>query len=118
MQRIALAVVLLVSLAAPAWAGFNEGLEAHERGDYATALKEWRPLAEKGLAKAQYKLGIMYEWGQGVTQRYAEAVRWYHTAAEQGYLDAQITLGNMYRAGRGLPRATVDNPPKRPDARG
>ncbi len=34
MKRIALAVALLVLLAAPAWAGFDEGLAAYERGDY------------------------------------------------------------------------------------
>ena len=38
MKRIALAVALLVSLAAPAWAGFDEGFAAYERGDYETAV--------------------------------------------------------------------------------
>ena len=60
MKRIALATVLLVTLVGPAWAGFNEGVAALERGDYATALKELRPLAEQGNAVAQYNLGFMY----------------------------------------------------------
>ncbi len=34
MKRIALVVPLLVSLAGPAWAGFDEGQAAYERGDY------------------------------------------------------------------------------------
>ncbi len=37
---------ITLGLTAPAWAGWNEGLAAYERGDYATALREWRPLAE------------------------------------------------------------------------
>ena len=40
---------------------FDEGLAAYTCGDYATALKEWRLLAEQGHAKAQYSLGYMYD---------------------------------------------------------
>ncbi|GAB6068870.1 hypothetical protein JCM13664_21910 [Methylothermus subterraneus] len=54
----------------PALAGFDEGLAAANRGDYATALKEWRPLAEQGDAVAQYNLGVMYDNGLGVPQDY------------------------------------------------
>ena len=43
---------------------FDEGLAAYERKDYATALREWRPLAEQGNAPAQNKLGEMYKRGQ------------------------------------------------------
>ena len=89
MQRIALALALLVSLAAPAWAGFDEGLAAYERGDYETALKEWEPLAEHGLAEAQHNLGVMYANGQGVPQDDAGALKWYRLAADQGYSRAQ-----------------------------
>ncbi len=60
---LALVVVLV---AAPAWADFKTGMEAYERGAYATALKEWRPLAEQGDALAQGLLGLMYAKGQGV----------------------------------------------------
>ena len=55
MRRLALALAVLIGLAAPAWAGFDEGFAALKRGDYATALREWRPLAEQGDAGAQYK---------------------------------------------------------------
>ena len=33
----------------PGWAGLSEGLQAYKRGNYATALREWQPLAEQGL---------------------------------------------------------------------
>ncbi len=39
MKRI-LAALLLLTLAAPAWAGWNEGVAAHKRGDYATETKD------------------------------------------------------------------------------
>ncbi len=98
---LALVVVLV---AAPAWADFKAGVEAYERGDYATALTEIRPLAQQGLAEAQFNLGVMHSKGQGVPQDDAEAVRWYRRAAEQGYARAQFNLGFMYRKGRGVPQ--------------
>ncbi len=98
------AVVVLV--AAPARAG-EAGLAAYERGDYATALKEYRPLAEQGDAVAQFALGTMYENGRGVLQNDAKAVRWYRQGAEQGFASAQNSLGKMYRRGRGVPQDDV-----------
>ena len=82
MKRLVLTTAILIGLAAPAGAGFDEGLAAYGRGDYETALREWRPLAEQGLAVAQFNLGLMYDEGQGVPQDYAEAVKWYRKAAE------------------------------------
>lgn len=47
-----------------AWADYKAGEEAYNRGDYATALREWRQLAEQGDANAQFLLGILYDKGQ------------------------------------------------------
>ncbi len=58
MFRIASTLILTLTLAAPAQAGFKEGRAAYMRGDYATALREWRPLAEQGDLKAQSSLGV------------------------------------------------------------
>ncbi len=103
MKSIALGVTLFVLLAAPALAGLDEGWAAYERGDYANALREWRPLAEQGNASALYNIGFMYANGQGVRRDYGEAARWYRLAAEQGHVDAQLLLGLLYRKGRGVP---------------
>jgi len=81
---------------------FSKGLNAAKRGDYAAALKEWRPLAEQGDASAQFNLGLMYAEGQGVPQDHAEAVKWYRRAAEQGHAGAQNNLGGMYAEGKGV----------------
>lgn len=93
--------------ATPAWADFQEGLAAYRAGDFHTALKEWRPLAEQGLAKAQHNLGVMYENGRGVPQDFEEARRWYEKAAAQGQPYAQNNLGQMYEKGPGAPRDLV-----------
>ncbi len=103
LKRGIVAVFLAVVLAPPVSAAdFQVGWEAYERGDYATALKEWRPLAEQGDAGVQFGVASMYYFGQGVPRDYAEAVKWYRLAAEQGYAEAQNELGAMYMDGRGV----------------
>ncbi len=101
---VALCVGFTMGLTAPAWAGFEEGKAAYNRGDYATALREWRPLAKQGDAEAQFVLGAMFGLGDGVPQDYAEAVKWYRKAAEQGHAKAQFFLGIMYKDGQGVPQ--------------
>jgi TPR repeat protein len=81
---------------------FDKGWAALEDGDYATALKEWLPLAEQGDAAAQSNLGYMYDTGNGVLQDYAEAVKWFRKAAEQGGAYGQTNLGYMYKSGKGV----------------
>jgi len=61
-------VVLLGSIGVSASAYFQKGVTAYNSGDYATALREWTPLAEEGDAIAQENLGGMYTLGQGVIQ--------------------------------------------------
>ena len=64
---VILILSLLTLLSAPALgADFDTRLTATKRGDYATALREWTPLAEHGHARAQYNLGLMYDKGDGV----------------------------------------------------
>ena len=87
---------------------FEDGTAAYERGEYATALKLWRPLANQGNAAAQVALGVMYYNGQDVPQDYAEAVKWFRLAANQGYAGAQSNLGVMYIHGRGVPQDYVE----------
>ena len=38
-----------LGLTAPAWAGLDEATAAYWRGDYATAIREWRPLRLTGV---------------------------------------------------------------------
>ena len=81
---LSIAVGLVLVLTPPAWADFQAGLEAADRGDYPTAVKEFQLSAERGDVKAQYNLGVMYQLGLGVPQDDQEAVRWYRLAADQG----------------------------------
>ena len=107
MRTLIIIPVLLFSLllGVPSYsADFNKGLTAAQSGDFATALKEWKPLAEEGNAVAQNNLGLMYHNGWGVPQDYKESVYWYRLAVEQGYEVAQYNLGLMYEKGKGVPQ--------------
>jgi TPR repeat protein len=55
--------------------------------------------AEQGDADAQFKLGNMYQNGQGVLKDFSKAFKWYQKAAEQGNADAQYRLGSLHLAG-------------------
>ena len=83
---------------------FEDASAAYEQGDYATAYRLIKPLAEQGYAKAQYNLGVLYNKGIGVPQDYTEAMKWYRKSAEQGLADAQYNLGVMYHKGEGVPQ--------------
>ena len=101
-QHLPIVIALLVMPSLSHSADFDKGYEAYRAGNYETALKEFRPLAEQGLAEAQNNLGVMYETGRGVIQDHKEAVKWYRLAAEQGYARAQDNLGLMYAKGEGV----------------
>ncbi len=108
MRKITIALMLMASiltssLAVAAPAGPIEDIvRAFDRGDYAAAYRLTKPLAEKGLPKAQNILGYMYQSGQGVGKDYGEAVKWYSKAADQGDGEGQNNLGVMYENGQGV----------------
>ena len=104
MNKILATLLLGLSLiSSSSWsADFGKGYTAYNSGDFATALREWTPLAEQGNASAQYNLGFMYDLGMGVLQDDKTAVKWYTLAAEQGNADAQYNLALMYKNGEGV----------------
>ena len=116
-QKIGLIVVVVVLVGLSAfqnvWGGYREGLNAYRRGDYSTALKEFKLLAEKGNAAAQLELGRMYEDGKGVIKSVEKAARWYRRAATQlkdkksllnAYLSLEIIKERLRKEYPGTPR--------------
>ena len=96
MRLLKLLLVLFVCAAGPAVAGpFEDGLVAAQKGDYATALRLWRPLAEQDDAYAQGNLGVMYDKGWGVPQDYVQAHMWFNLAAAKGDADAIKSRDNV-----------------------
>ena len=89
----ALAGALLLAIAAPAAADVRAGVDAYKRGDFAAALREWRPLADRGDADAQFNLAQAYKLGRGVPANLDTALGLYRKAALQNHGEAQALLG-------------------------
>ena len=104
MNRITLTLATVLSLAFTQVTAqdFNKGLDAYDAGNYAAALKEWRPLAEQGHAEAQRKIGEAYAEGKGVVQDFTEASKWFLLSAKQGHPASQASIGMMYAGGHGV----------------
>ncbi|MEP7154067.1 MAG: tetratricopeptide repeat protein, partial [Nitrospira sp.] len=114
MRRLFFGVFLVVACALGAAAesivtvdSIEEAEFAYDRGDYTRAARLFSPLAEQGVASAQFYLGLMHEKGRGVRQDYRTALTWFRKAAAQGYAGPQNNLGLMYERGRGVREDSV-----------
>ena len=96
-------VTSIVGTAVAAAEPYKDALAAWRRGEYATAYRLWQPLADEGDSDAQFYLGFMNEYGQGVARNGLEAIRWYRKAADQDHAFAQFRLGDLYSSGEGSP---------------
>ena len=94
----------LLGQAASTQVGLDEAQAAFKRGDYETALREFRPLAEEGDARAQHALGVHYMFGYGVPRDFTQAFKWFQRAARHGHAVAKYDLGLMYYRGEGIER--------------
>ncbi len=97
--RVFAVAALLSLLAVPGWGQSDAGYDAYKRGDYTTAHRVWKSLADRGDASAQYNLGLLYHHGLGVKRQLGEAAKWYARAAENGDADAQKAIGDLYLKG-------------------
>src|SRR4051812_3012908 len=90
---VASAVAAIALAAGMASADVKTGVDAWQRGDFGAAVAEWRPLADRGDADAQYNLGQAYKMGRGVPADLRIAQTWYEKAAQQGHPQAAANLG-------------------------
>jgi uncharacterized protein len=101
MKAALFALGILCSAAESLVAGpFEDGLNALEAGKYGAAMRLLR-------AKAQYRIGVIYEEGRGVPVNYTEALGWLLQAADQGNAEAQNRIGFLYFYGRGVSKNYV-----------
>ncbi len=82
--------------------GVDAAYAAYQKGDYASALRFARPVADQGESRAQSLLGLIYLNGHGVQRNDPEAMKWYRRAADQGDAGAQLKIGDMYFEGRAV----------------
>jgi len=93
-KLILLAMLLAGFLTSPLRAGFEEGWDAYQRGDFTMAMAEWKQLAQDGDARAQFNLGVLFDQGRGVMRNHVTAVHWWRKSADQGFASAQHNLAN------------------------
>lgn len=99
MKKILIGLAVISGLiAAPVMAAdtkfaeFHDGLNAFIKGDHASALRVWAPLAKNGHRDAQYHIGHMYQTGTGVKKDEMKAYRWYSLAASKGHTTASYKV--------------------------
>ena len=82
------------ALATPVFAqSVQAGVEAWQAGRHDEAVRQWRPLAERGDPDAQFNLGHAYRLGRGVPQNMNMAEQLYERAARAGHVEAQAMYG-------------------------
>ena len=95
LKKLAMAALALSLLPAPAAADVKSGVDAWSRGEYDTAVKQWRDPAIKGDADAQFNMGQAYKMGRGVKTDLDIALDWYRKASAQGHLQAADSYGHL-----------------------
>ncbi|TDX28427.1 hypothetical protein DFO67_110127 [Modicisalibacter xianhensis] len=105
--RRLLLVVTVLGASSPLLAQQDELAGTAQTGKYAEAFQQVEEEARQGVPQAQYSLGRMYAFGQGVEKDMVTAVKWYRKAADQGLAEAQYRLGEAYGAGEGVPQDYV-----------
>ena len=67
----------------------NFGSGGYTQSEFEETLRR----AEQGESLAQWRLGVMYYNGEGVSPDYQESAKWFQLAADQGNAAAQYNLG-------------------------
>ena len=86
--RILISVGILLLPSIVLAADLEAGLAAYFEGDYEKCLAECQPLAEEGIADAQFCVARLYASGFGVAMNDDLALQWFGRAAEQGHSEA------------------------------
>lgn len=81
---------------------YEQGRACFEKNDYLCAVDIWFPLAKSGNTQAQFSIGQMYWYGQGVERNYQAALAWYEEAADLGDETAQLAMAQAYTDGIAL----------------
>jgi S1-C subfamily serine protease len=105
---LAVGIVALLFLSLPAGAGYEAAMDAIDRNDLRTALREARDGAEKGDPRAERLLGAMLIAGAGTKKDPAEGLRWLRHAAEKGDVIAQRELAAALFFGKGSVKDTKE----------
>ncbi len=100
-------LVVLVDGEPRSWAPLEKGTDlawqAYVRGDFPSAVPIFARLAALGHPVAEWLMGNVYFFGQGLPKDYAKAHAMFEAAADQGYFAAFAPTAQMYLQGLGVP---------------
>lgn len=92
LRRSLSACMLACAPLTTAWASYDDGVAAYQRGRFDLAVKAFVQAAARGDARAQRSLGLLHERGEGVPRNPTLAAEWYRKAIAQGLEGAQFNL--------------------------
>lgn len=73
-----------------------EGIAAYDAGDYVKAYEILYPLAAyKRNSEAQFHMGMIYYYGEGVEKDIEQAMEWWKKAMKNGHVDAAYRLSEI-----------------------
>ncbi len=91
-NRFILLVLILVSLCGCQSMNLTAGIASFQAQDYRQAFIRLKPIAEKGQPDAEYAVGYMYYYGQGVVEDREKAWYWINCAAKAGQREALVAI--------------------------
>lgn len=96
-------LVLLTAVAAmPAYADYEQGLRHYEAKRYLHAIEDFTVMAARGHIGAEFMMGVLYFYGNGVGRDSGIAAVWFHKSALKGHPPAQLALGSIHIRGVGV----------------
>jgi hypothetical protein len=73
----------------------DKAIEAYNKGNFKSAISYFEEIANNDIM-AQYRLGVMYEKGQGTKINKKQSFYWHKKAAENGHAISQYLLAEKY----------------------
>ena len=98
----------VLAVRGPAYADFKNAVVAYDRGQFDSALHEFRAMAETGHAGAEFMLGAIYFYGKGVQPDHTIAAIWFHKSAIKGNASAQLAFGSLHIRGLGVQQDLIE----------
>ncbi|MEZ5831304.1 MAG: tetratricopeptide repeat protein [Dongiaceae bacterium] len=100
-------ITVLIDGEVRSWAPLEKGTDvawhAYIKGDFPSAVPIFARLADLGHPVAEWLMGNIYFFGQGIPKDYAKARAMFEAAADQGYFAAFAPTAQMYFQGLGVP---------------
>lgn len=95
MKKILIIPIVIATLLSGCFSSqinLSAGIKSFQEQNYREAFIRLIPEAEKGNPEAQYAVGYMYYYGQGVVEDRKKAWYWMNAAAKAGHPEAITAL--------------------------